>query len=201
MLVVYLFVCFVIVGFLSFLFLLSLFFFLYYQLYHHHLLIPTLTPFTLPPSLVPKSITVFPNNLFCPFSPTLSPCSHLLSPFSLNLPPDYSSLLYTHHALTNLVYQIYTTPTPCNPWHKHPLLQQQKYTQTHTRTTKMSSPCTASLTHPLQFLPPVWVPPYSTPQISTTSLINIDPHNSHCYSYYHQGVFYITYKLLPGYWT
>jgi hypothetical protein len=25
--------------------------------------------------------------------------------------------------------------TPCNPWHKHPTLQQQKYTQTHTRAT------------------------------------------------------------------
>jgi hypothetical protein len=144
----YFFVCFVIVGFL-FLFLFPLsFFFLYYQLYHHNLLIPTLTPFILPPSPVLKSIALLPNNLFCPFSPTLSPCLHLPLPFSPNLSPDYPSLLHTHHLLTNLLYQLYTTPNPCNSQHKNPPLQQQKYTQIHTRPQKPATPTMLPLTHP-----------------------------------------------------
>jgi hypothetical protein len=81
-------------------------------------------------------------------------CPHLPFPFSLNLSPDYLSLLHTPHLLTNLLHQLYITTTPCNPWHKHPTLQQQKYTQTHTKTTKTSSPCTTSLTHPPHFPPP-----------------------------------------------
>jgi hypothetical protein len=62
-----------------------------------------------------KSIALLPNNSFCLFSPTLSPYPHLPIPFSPNLSPDYPSLLYTYHPLTNLWYQLYTTPNPCNP--------------------------------------------------------------------------------------
>jgi hypothetical protein len=113
----YLFVCFVIVGSLFlFLFLLSFFFiFLYYQLYHHHLLILTLIPFTLPPSPVLKSIDSLPNSSFCPFSPTLfpqhSPIPHILpQPVTRpHLPPIHSS------PADNVLYQLYTTPNPCNP--------------------------------------------------------------------------------------
>jgi hypothetical protein len=57
-----------------------------------------------------------------------------------NLSPHYTSLLQTHHLLTSLLYQPYTCPDPCNPWQKHTPLQQQKYTQTHTRVTKHSNP-------------------------------------------------------------
>jgi hypothetical protein len=126
----FLFVCYIIVGFLFlFLFLFS-FFFLYYQLHHHYLLIPTLTLFTLPPSPVLQSIALLPNYSFCPISSALSPCPHIPLPSSTNLSPYHPSLLHTHHLLTNLLYQLYTNPNPCNPWHNHPTLQ-QKCTQTY----------------------------------------------------------------------
>jgi hypothetical protein len=54
---------------------------------------------------------------------------------------------------------LYTTPTPCNPWHNYPTLQQQKYTQTHIRATKPSSPHITSPTHPPHFPLPHLVPP------------------------------------------
>jgi hypothetical protein len=61
-----------------------------------------------------KSTVLLPNNSFCPFSPTIIPCSQLSLTFSPNLSPDYHSLLHSHHLLTNLLYQLYTAPTPCN---------------------------------------------------------------------------------------
>jgi hypothetical protein len=134
-------------------------FLLYYQLYHHYLLIPTLIPFTFLPSPVVKSIALLPYYSFCPFSSTLSHCPHLSILFSPNLSPDYPSLLHTHDLLTNLLYQLYTTPTPCNLWHKHPTLQQQKYNQTHIRTTKPSNPHIASPIHPHHLPTPLLVPP------------------------------------------
>jgi hypothetical protein len=127
-----------------------LFYFLYYQLHHHHPLIPTVTPITLPLSPVLQSIGLLPNYSFC--------TSHPLTSFLILPQSDYLSLLHTHHLLTNLLYQFYTTTTPYNPWHKHPTLQ-QKYTQTHTRATKPSSPHITSPTHTLHFLPPLLVPP------------------------------------------
>jgi hypothetical protein len=111
----FLFVCFVIVGFIFLFLYLLCFFFLYYQLYYTHLLNPTIIPFTLPPSPVLKSIDLFTNNLLCPFSPTLSPCPHLPLPFSPNLSPDYPTLLHIDHPLTNLLYQLHTTPTSNHP--------------------------------------------------------------------------------------
>jgi hypothetical protein len=51
------------------------------------------------------------------------------------------------------VYQLYTSPAPCNPLHKHPQLQ-HKYTQTHTRATKLSNPQTSSPNQPPLFLSP-----------------------------------------------
>jgi hypothetical protein len=99
------------------------------------------------PSSYVKIIALLPNYSFCPFS-SLFPPPYVPLPFSSNLSPHYPSLLHTHHLLTNLLYQHYTTPTPDNLWHKHPTIQQQKYTQTHTGATKPSSPLTASLTHP-----------------------------------------------------
>jgi hypothetical protein len=102
------FFCFVIVSFLFlFLFLLS-FFFLYYQLYHDHIL----THFTLPLSPVLKSYALLPNNLFSPFSPTLTSSPHLPLLFFSNLSQGNLSLLHTHHPLINILYQLYTTPTP-----------------------------------------------------------------------------------------
>jgi hypothetical protein len=59
------------------------FFFLVCLLYYcgffifflNYLLIPILTPFTLPPSPVLQSIVFLSNYSFCPFSSTLSPCA------------------------------------------------------------------------------------------------------------------------------
>jgi hypothetical protein len=88
---------------------------------------------------VPQSIVLPPYYSFCPFPSTFS---HLHFPFlyAPNLSPHYPSFLHTHHPLTSLLYKLYSTPATCNPWHKHPPLQQWKSTQTHTRATKPSSP-------------------------------------------------------------
>jgi hypothetical protein len=109
-------------------------------------------PLTFP--LVPalQSIVLSPNYSFCPFSPTLS-LSSPPSPTPCNLLPHDPSLLHIHHLLTSLLYHLYTTPAPCNPSQKHPPLQQQKYTQTHTRTTKPSSSHASFSIHTL-FFPP-----------------------------------------------
>jgi hypothetical protein len=61
-----------------------------------------------------KSIALPPIYSSCPFSSTLSPCLHP----SLNLPnllPHYHFLLHTHHPLTSLLYQLYTTQAPSIP--------------------------------------------------------------------------------------
>jgi hypothetical protein len=83
------------------------------------------------PSPVLQSIALLPDYSFFLF--ILSPCIHL---------PFLSSL--TCHQTTPPSYthadQLYTTPNPCNPWHKNPTLQQRKYTQTHTRATNPAGP-------------------------------------------------------------
>jgi hypothetical protein len=156
--VFFLFVCYIIVGFfLNYFKAIFLFFFLYYQLHHHYLLIPTLTHFTLPPSPVLQSIAFLPNYSFCPFSSTLSPC---LQP-SAHPPPTchHTTLPPTHSPPADQpTVPTYITLAPCDPSHK-PTTLQQKYTQTHTRATKSSSPQITSPTHSSHFLPPLLVPP------------------------------------------
>jgi hypothetical protein len=71
-------------------------------------------------------------------------------------------------------------PNSCNPWHKHPIPQQQKYTQTYTRAIKTSSHYTTFPTHLPHFHPPLLVPPYPMPQTSIASLTNVNFSNSHC---------------------
>jgi hypothetical protein len=95
------------------------------------------------------------------FGPTFPSTSHPLFPLSStslpitpNLSPLYPSFLHTCHLLTSLLYQLHTTPIPCNPWCKHLPLQQQKYTQTHMRTTKSSNPHNSQPTLSLLFPPP-----------------------------------------------
>jgi hypothetical protein len=178
-------------------------FFQYYQLYHHHLLIPTLTHFTLPPSALLKSIALLPNYSICPFSSTLSPCPQLPLPFFPNLSPDYPFLLHTYHLLTNLLYQLYTIPTPWHPWHKHPTLQYQKYTQTCTRVYAQNPAAPTllpPLTHPASAS--TFSATYPTPQISIASQAKVNtPPTPTSYRYYHHGVFYIIYKKQVGNWT
>jgi hypothetical protein len=105
--------------------------------------------------------------------PLLTHSLPLPSPSSPFLPQPVTH--HTHHPLTNLQYQLYTIPDSWNPWHKHPPLLQQKYTQTHTRTTKTRSPHAASPTQQPHFPSPPLVPPYPTPQISIASLTNVNP--------------------------
>jgi hypothetical protein len=81
--------------------------------------------------LLPSSLSL----LFLCYNPlfslpaTLSAPSHPFFPLSLpllltssNLSPHYFSFLHTHHLLTSLLYQLYTTPVPFNPWHKHTVI-------------------------------------------------------------------------------
>jgi hypothetical protein len=86
-----------------------------------------------------KPLFSLPATLSVPSYP-LSSCPHLPLVSSSNPSPHYPFLLHTYLPLTSLLYKLYTTPTSCSPWHNHPRLQQQKYTQTHTRVTKPSSP-------------------------------------------------------------
>jgi hypothetical protein len=151
----FLFVCYIIVGFL-FLFLFSFFLSVLSTL-------PSLSShpyshsFTLPPPPVLQSIALLPNYSFCPFSSTLSPglqpsaqppptCHHTTLPPTHSPPADQPTV------------PTYITLAPCDPSHK-PTTLQQKYTQTHTRATKSSSPHIASPTHPPHFPPPILVPP------------------------------------------
>jgi hypothetical protein len=126
------------------------------------------------------------------------PHLHLCLLSSPNLSPHYLSLLHTHHLLTS---QLCTPPVPCNPWHKHPPLQQQKYTQTCTRATKPSSLCVSSPTH-LPFFPLLLFSVTFTNSLNFYIYLNNDypPQTPTVYRYYHQGVFCICKQLLR-HWT
>jgi hypothetical protein len=58
-----------------------------------------------------QSIVLPPNYTFCQFSSTLFPIftspSHLPQPIT-------TFTLHTHHSLTSLLYQLYTTLVPCS---------------------------------------------------------------------------------------
>jgi hypothetical protein len=92
--------------------------------------------------VLPPTILSSPSH---PLSPSVFAWPLLTFPY---LSPQYPLLLHIHHPLTSLLYQLYTPPALWNPWHKHPLLQQQNYTQTQTRAPKPSSSNTSSHTHP-----------------------------------------------------
>jgi hypothetical protein len=137
-------------GFFIFIFIhIFFFFFKCYQLYHHHLLIPTLTPFTLPPSPVLKYIALQPNYSFCPFSSTLSPGLHPLLLFSPNLSTNCPSLLHTHHLLTNLLSQLFTTQPPAIP-DTSTLHYNNRNTPKHTQVPQ--NPAAPPVTHPTSHL-------------------------------------------------
>jgi hypothetical protein len=142
------FVCFFYCGeFFIFLFLFS-FFFLYYQLHHHYVLIPTLSPFTLPASPVLQSSPLHPNYSSAPSHPILSqPVTRLpLSP-THSPPSDQPPVptLYNPNLLQSLTQAPYTTTTEIHPnTHKgHKTKQLPHY----------------SLTHPLHLPLPLSVPP------------------------------------------
>jgi hypothetical protein len=58
---------------------------------------------------------------------------------------------HTHHLLTNLLYQLYTTLTPCNPWHST-LQYNNRSTPKHTQGRQKQQPL-HPLTHPTSCLP------------------------------------------------
>jgi hypothetical protein len=140
---VVLFICFIIVEVL---FLFLFFFSLYYRFSHHHLLIPTLTPFTLPPAPVLKSIAPFPTTLSAPSHPL----SSLSSPSPPNLPqpvtrlpllPTYSPpanqpiipTLHNPKPLQSLTQTPYTTVTEIHQnTHKGHITQQPTHDFPHT---------------------------------------------------------------------
>jgi hypothetical protein len=114
-------------------------------------LIPSLTP-SLFIHVLCYNPLFSPNTLSAPSHPILSPCLHLHFLSSYNLSPHYPpSYTLTTHRLD----PIPTAPAPAkihpNTHKDHktnsPHLQ-QKYTQTHIRTTKPSSPQNSSPTHP-----------------------------------------------------
>jgi hypothetical protein len=190
---------FIIVCFLFLLLLLLSFFsflFLYSQLNHHNLLIPTLTPFTLHPSPVLKCIAPLSNNLFFP-SPTLSPDLTFPSnsPLTCNqtTPPSWTLITQKQSTIST--------------WHNPKLLQsptqvpfitaaeiypnpQQDY--------KNSSPHTSFPIHPPHFPSLPLVPLYPTTQIFIANITIAKPPTPTVYRYYHQEIFYKTYKLLLG---
>jgi hypothetical protein len=139
--------------------------------------------------------------LFLPLVIHSFPSSTPLWP-SPNLSPHYLSLLHTYHLLTSLEYKLYTTPALCNPWHKHPPLLQQKYTQTHTRVTKPSSPIPLNPpTHPFS-CSPYFSTTFTNSPKSIMNLMTITSPTPTVYRYYHQGGgFYIICKQLIWNWT
>jgi hypothetical protein len=158
---------------LNFLWFLNLVFYIvfYFYFYYSYIINSTITILLsfFWPSLL--SLLLLGYNLLFSLSTMLYASSHPLLPMasppppsSHNLSPHYHSLLHTHHLLTSLLYQLYTTPASCNHWHKHPALQQQKYIQTHTRATKPSIPHISSPIHPPLFPLYLFRQPLTIPQ-------------------------------------
>jgi hypothetical protein len=104
-------------------------------------------------------IALLPKNSFCPFSPTLSLCPHLPLPFSGNLSQDYPSFQHTHHLLTNLLYQLYTTSNPFNPWQAPSTTITEIHPNTHKDHKKQQTP---------QYFPYSSTPLTALPLVTTT---------------------------------
>jgi hypothetical protein len=159
--------CFLLGFFSSFVVVVCLFFILSFLfLFYSHILFflsilwtlpspsfhPSSHTLTLLPPPVLKSIVLLLSYSFCPLSSTPSPCPHLPLPFYPNMLPHYHSSLHTQHLLTNLLYQLYTTPTP----HITSTLHYNnrnipKYTQ-DPQNPAASAPL-LSFTHPTSWLP------------------------------------------------
>jgi hypothetical protein len=153
------FVClFVTVGFLFlFLFILHIVFFLYSQFYHHHLLIPTVTPFTLPPSPMLKSIALLPNNSLILSHPLslFSPSNPILNQHDtrLPLPPTHSpptdqptmTTSYNPKPLQSLTQAPSTTTEIHTNTHKDHKNQQPSQCFPYSLTSFCSSPFSATL--------------------------------------------------------
>jgi hypothetical protein len=134
---------------------------------------------------------------------TLSAPLHPLSPHLLlsllsfpNLSPQYSSLLHTHHLLTSLLYQLYTTQPPSIP-KISTLYYNNRNTPKSTKGPKTQDPPIplSPPNHPFS-CPPFLVPTLSVTQVSISSLITITPITHTVCRYYHHGVFYIKCKQL-----
>jgi hypothetical protein len=92
---------------------------------------------------------------------------HLL--FTPNLSPHYPYLLHTHHSLTSLLHQLYTTPDPAIPDTLH---YNNRNTPKHTQWPQ-------SLAAPV-LLPPLFSTTLTNSPKSITNTTNITYLNSHC---------------------
>jgi hypothetical protein len=123
--------------------------------------------------------------------PTPSPPILPQPPTRLPLPPMH------YHLLT--YYTNFTQPQP-------PAIPDTS-TLHYNRNTPKDTQGPQTSADPTQLVPLTYpltssllVSPYPTPQISIASLTNVNPPPTPtAYRYYHQGVFYIIYKLLVGY--
>jgi hypothetical protein len=105
-------------GFSIFIFIPIVFFFFLFLYYQYYIIIFSSlfsTPSLFLLLLCWYSLITAPTTHSAPSHLLSSPSPHLSLPFSPNLSPDYPSLLHTHHLLTNLLYQLYTTSKPSNP--------------------------------------------------------------------------------------
>jgi hypothetical protein len=104
-----------------------------------------------------KSIALLPNYFSAPFHPYFLPA--LTFPYHSpqtchdTIPPSYTlstcwPTYYTNFTQTQTLQSLTQSPYTTTEMH----------TNTHTRATKPSSPCTASPTHPPHFPPPLLVP-------------------------------------------
>jgi hypothetical protein len=139
-----LFVWHIIMGFFIFIFIPIFFFLSVLSLHHHYLLTPSLSLLL----LCYNPLFSFPTTLSAPFHPISPPAFNYLFP---NLSPHYPSLLHTHHLLTNLLYQLYTTPTPAIP--DTSTLHYNRNTLTQGSQNPAAPTLLPSLTHPTAHLP------------------------------------------------
>jgi hypothetical protein len=133
-----------------------------------------------------------PNYSFYPFSSTLSPSSPPC-PILPNLSSHYLSLLHTQHALTSLLYQLYTTPAPVIL--DTSTIHDNRNTPKHTEgPQKPAAPI--SLPHPSPFPSPLFSAIFTNSLKPITSLVKITPTTPTLYGYYHQKVLYIIFNQL-----
>jgi hypothetical protein len=104
--------------FLCLLFLLFLFCVCFIFFYITNFIVTIFLSLFLPPhfpSFSCATIHCFPSQLlFLPLFIHSFPCLQLALLSFPNQSPHYPFLLYIHHPLTSLLYQLYTTPAPCN---------------------------------------------------------------------------------------
>jgi hypothetical protein len=93
-----------------------------------------------------------------------------------------TSLLHIYHPLSSLLYQPYTPPALCNPWHKHPTTTVELHPNTHKGPKTHQPPCLFAYPCHLPFPPALLLlaPPLPIIQFSSSTQTTITSSNSHC---------------------